>query len=337
VTHMKPTSSSRMTLVCMSIRSVLAFSGMVVLAACAPARNTGVGGRVLRVVPQADLEILDPIWSTADITRDHGYLIYDTLFGMDVNGRVMPQMVDTYQVSADKKTWTFTLRDGLEFHDGTPVTAEDVIASLQRWGQRDVMGKKLLSFVEGWETVKPDTFRMKLRQFYGLVLESLGKPSSSVPFIMPRRVATMPVNKQIDDTTGSGPFVFKKDEWRPGEKVVYVKNAKYRPRAEPASGTAGGKVVKVDRVEWIVIRDAQTQANALAAGEIDVIDRGGIRTVSIFQKKRRDPVGRDESPGQWHLLTLQPSGTAVRQRDDEAGGDVGAEPASVLANTGWQS
>jgi peptide/nickel transport system substrate-binding protein len=228
--------------------------------------------KVLKIAPHSNLTILDPIWTTAYITRNHGYLIYDTLFGTDAQGKIQPQMVDKWEVSRDKKTWTFTLRDGLEFHDGTPVTGEDAIASLARWGKRDGMGEKLMTFVEGMEAVNAKTFRIRLKEPYGLVLESLGKPSSNVPFIMPKRVADTPADKQLDDTTGSGPFVFDRAQWKPGEKVVYLRNPKYRPRSEPASGTAGGKVVKVDRVEWVIIKDPQTQANALAANEIDIIE-----------------------------------------------------------------
>ena len=240
------------------------------LFACVPA--VAQAEKVLRIAPHSNLVILDPVWTTAYITRNHGYMVYDTLFGTDEHGAVKPQMVDKWQVSRDRRLWTFTLRDGLAFHDGAPVTSEDVIASLERWGKRDAMGGKLMSFVEAMETVDARTFRMRLREPYGLVLESLGKPGSNVPFIMPKRVAATPADRQIDDYTGSGPFVFKRDEWRPGEKIVYVKNPNYRPRGEPPSGTAGGKVAKVDRVEWVVIKDPQTQANALLNGEIDLIE-----------------------------------------------------------------
>jgi peptide/nickel transport system substrate-binding protein len=248
---------------------------LVALAACllvhAPIWAQGTQ-KVLRIAPHSNLTILDPIWTTAYITRNHGYLIYDTLFGMDATGKIQPQMVEKWEASKDKKTWTFTLRDGLEFHDGKPVTSEDVIASLARWGKRDAMGEKLMDFVEGIEAVSAKSFRIKLKEPYGLVLESLGKPSSNVPFVMPKRVADTPADKQIDDSTGSGPFVFDKAQWKPGERVVYLRNQKYRPRSEPPSGTAGGKVAKVDRVEWVIIKDPQTQVNALAANEIDVIE-----------------------------------------------------------------
>ena len=196
---------------------------------------------VVRMAPHSNLTILDPGWTTAYITRNHGYMIYDTLFGMDANGKIQPQMVERYEVSKDKKTWTFTLREGLEFHDGKPVTSADVIASLTRWAKRDSMGELMMSYVEGLEAVNEKTFRLKLKQPYGLVLESLGKPSSNVPFILPKRVADTPSDKQIDDNTGSGPFVFKKDEWKPGERVVYVKNPRYQPRREAASGTPAAR------------------------------------------------------------------------------------------------
>jgi peptide/nickel transport system substrate-binding protein len=235
---------------------LLALFGSVALFACTPASVPAKADgdeKVLRVAPVSDLENLDPMSSSSYIIRDHGYMIYDTLFGMDANGKIQPPIVDTYVRSGDKKTWTFTLREGLEFHDGKQVTSDDVIASIKRWEQKDTMGQTLMS-VASWEAVNAKTFRLTLSTPYGLVLESLGHPDSYVPFIMPKRVADTPVSTSIDDTTGSGPFIYKKDESRKGEKVVYIRNTKYKPRVEPASGTAGGKVAKVDRVEWIIIK-----------------------------------------------------------------------------------
>ncbi|MDP1534811.1 MAG: ABC transporter substrate-binding protein, partial [Rubrivivax sp.] len=144
---------------------------------------------VLRVVPHSNLAILDPIWTTAYMSRNHGYMIYDTLFGTDENAKIKPQMVDTWSVSPDNRLWTFKLRKGLAFHDGAPVTGEDVIASLQRWGKRDAMGSALMTFVQRMDTPEPDTFRIFLGEACGFVLEALGKPSSNVPFIMPKRIA----------------------------------------------------------------------------------------------------------------------------------------------------
>ena len=134
-----------------------------------------------------NLTILDPIWTTAYVTRDHGYMIYDTLFSTDEKNEVKPQMVDKYEVSADKTLWTFTLRDGLEWHDGQPVTAEDCVVSLKRWAARDSMGQKLMEFVAELKPVDAKTFTLKLKEPYGLVLDSLAKQSSNVPFMMPKR------------------------------------------------------------------------------------------------------------------------------------------------------
>jgi peptide/nickel transport system substrate-binding protein len=226
----------------------------------------------LRVVMHSDLKIVDPIWTTAYITRNHGYMIYDTLFSMDEKGEIKPQMIEKYDESADKKTYTFTLREGLLWHDGKPVTAEDCIASIKRWGAKDALGQKLMTFIESMTGDDPRTFTIKLKDPTGLLIFGLGKPSSNVPFMMPKRVAETDPNTQISEFVGSGPFVFKTDEWKPGDKAVYVKFDKYKPRAEPASGLSGGKVVKVDRVEWRAISDHQQAINALIAGEIDYME-----------------------------------------------------------------
>jgi len=226
----------------------------------------------LRMVAHSDLKILDPIWTTAFITRNHAYLIYDTLFAQDASQKIQPQMVDKWTVSDDKLTYTFTLRDGLKFHDGQPVTSEDVIPSLKRWAAKDGMGQQLFALVKELVAIDAKTFRLVLKEPFGLTLEALGKPSSNVPFIMPRRIAETPANEQIKEYVGSGPFILKTDEWKPGEKVVYVRNPNYVPRAEPPSALAGGKVAKVARIEWLAISDPMTAANALIAGEIDLIE-----------------------------------------------------------------
>ena len=176
----------------------------------------------LRMVSHADIKILDPIWTTALITRNFGYMVYDTLFSTDADLKVQPQMAEKYTVSDDKMTWTFTLRDGLLWSDGTPVTSDDCIASIERWGARDTFGQALLQSTGELKKIDDKTFAIVLKQPFGLVLESLGKISSNVPFMMPKRVAETDPYKQIIDYTGSGPFIFKADEWKPGEKAVFV-------------------------------------------------------------------------------------------------------------------
>ncbi len=254
-----------------------------ILTAAAVAAPLAIGGiasapgalaeSVLRVIPHADLKNLDPIWTTAYITRNHGYLIYDTLVAMNEDFVPQPQMVDSYETSEDGLTWTFTLRDGLKFHDGAPVTSEDCIASLKRWGARDGMGQKLMSVIDEMVAVDDKTFQFKMKEPYGLVLESIGKISSNVPFMMPKRVAETDPFEQITDYTGSGPFKFEASEWVPGSKVVYSKFADYVPRSEPVSAASGGKVAKVDKVIWTYFPDQTTALNAVMAGEIDFFEQ----------------------------------------------------------------
>ena len=268
----------------MNIRRFAA-AGMSLLALAAMAGTAGAQDKVLRIVPHSNLAILDPIWTTAYMSRNHGYMIYDTLFGTDEKNQIKPQMVEEWSASPDKRLWTFKLRPGLEFHDGKPVTSEDVVASLARWGKRDAMGTALMTFVDRMDTPAPDTFRIFLREACGFLLEALGKPSSNVPFIMPKRMADTDAFKQIEEHIGSGPYVFKRDEFKPGDKAVYLKNAKYVPRKEAPSGSAGGKNVYVERVEWnLALRDAQAQANALSKGEVDIIEAPAFENVEALKK-----------------------------------------------------
>src|SRR3954451_18589669 len=228
-------------------------------------------GKTITAVMHSDLRLLDPIITTACIQRDYGYMVYDTLLATDANFKIQPQMAE-WKVSDDKLTYTFTLRDGLKGHDGTPVTAEDCVASLKRWGKSDNMGQKLMDFTASIEPIDAKSFALKLKEPYGLVLDSIGKPSSYVPFMMPKRMAETPAGQQMKEQIGSGPFKFVQAEFQPGVKAVYEKNKDYVPRKEPPSWTSGGKVVKVDRVEWITMADAQTAVNALQSGDIDFME-----------------------------------------------------------------
>lgn len=238
----------------------------------------------LRVVPSAPLQILDPLSTTAYITRDHGYMVYDTLFGTDLEGNVHPEMVDTYSIDAAKTTWTFTLRDGLKFHNGSPVTAADVVASLQRWQSKDTLGGKMKARTTAITAIDDKSFQIKLSAPFGPMLIALGKPSAIVPFIMPKAVIDEAGNGPITKIIGSGPFKFVADEFKPGERAVYIKNPDYKPRSEPARGTSGGKVVKVDKVELIFLRDAQTAVNALRNKEVDYIDQPSFEQVNDLKK-----------------------------------------------------
>ena len=274
-------------------------------------------GKTLRFIPEADLRVLDPIWTTAYITRNHGYMVYDTLFAIDEHFKVQPQMADKYEVSQDGLLYTITLRDGLKFHDGQPVRSADCIASLQRWAKRDGFGQKTAEMVVEMKPVNDKTFTIRLKQPYPLLIESIGKLSSNVPFIMPERIASTDAFTQITDATGSGPFKFMKDEWVPGNKAVYVKNTDYVPRKEPPSWAAGGKVVKVDRVEWVYIPDPATAAAAITAGEVDMWQQLHPDLVPVLQRSKDvvvanvDPLG---SSGILRFNHLQPPFNNVKMR-----------------------
>jgi len=268
----------------MKRRVLFAATGLLGLSLLAPVVAQAQDNKVFRFVPHANLAVLDPIWTTAYVTRNHAYMIYDTLFSEDAQGNIKPQMVDTYTNSTDRKTWTFKLRSGLEFHDGKPVTSEDVVASLKRWASRDAMGGILNTFIDRYETPDANTFRMILKEPSGIVIDALGKASSNVPFIMPARIAATPGAEQIKEHIGSGPFIFKADEFKPGALAVYTRNAKYKSRTEAPSGMAGGRPVNFDRVEWVIIRDPQTQFNAIKAGEVDMVEQPSFEQYETLKK-----------------------------------------------------
>lgn len=281
--------------------SGLSWTSRAALAAAALSLSQGSllaqDGSTLRVVPYADLRNLDPIWTTATITQTHGYMIYDTLFAMDENLEPQPQMVDGFEVSDDGLTYTFDLREGLTFHDGSPVEAQDVVASLERWAARDNMGGALMEVTQSLSALDGDTFELVLSEPYGLVVDSLAKPVSNVPFIMPAEVAATDPFEQVTSYIGSGPFVFDEEAWVPGNKVVYRKFEGYVPREEPPSGLAGGKVVKLDTVEWYYLPDPGTAIAALRNNEVDFYESPPIDLVPVLESdpnivvEEQDPYG----------------------------------------------
>jgi len=271
-------------------RLLAAAAAVIVLVASSASAST------MRIASHGRLSVIDPIWTTAYVARSHGYLVYDTLFTMDENFEPQPQMVDTWTVSEDRKAWTFTLRDGLQWHDGTDVTAEDCIASLQRWGKRDGMGQLLFKDVVSLTTADKKTFTMTLREPYGWVLASLAKLSANVPFMMPKRIAETDPMQPIKDATGSGPFIFKQDE-RQANKAVYIRNPHYMPRSEAQSLAAGGKIVKVDRLEWLYFPDQKKAVQALLDGKVDYVESPSTKLIPMLEDKKRvvvastDPLG----------------------------------------------
>jgi len=249
-----------------SLLKGLAASGAVL---SAPAFAQG-RARTLRFIPQIDLAFLDPHWTTANVTRNHGYMVFDTLYGLDENDVAHPQMAEGHTVEDDGRRWTIRLREGLLFHDGTPVLARDCVASLRRWGARDSFGGALMRATDEISAPDDRTIVFRLKKPFPLLPDALAKTTAMMPAIMPARVAATDPGTQITEIIGSGPFRYVADERLQGARNVYAKFDRYRPRdGGPAIGSAGPKVVHYDRVVWNTIPDASTAAGAMVSGEQD--------------------------------------------------------------------
>jgi len=236
----------------------------------APRLATAQGRNVLKFIPQTDITVLDPIMATVYATRDHAYMVFDTLYGTDSQYRTTPQMVAGHVVENDGRLWKLTLREGLKFHDGSKVLARDCVASIQRWGKRDPFGQALMAVTDEVSAADDRTIVFRLKEPFPLLPAALGKLSPLVPAMMPERLARTDAFTQVTEMVGSGPFRYKADERISGARVVYEKFTDYVPRPDGTPDwTAGPKVVNVDRVEWTVIPDPATAAAALQRGEQD--------------------------------------------------------------------
>jgi peptide/nickel transport system substrate-binding protein len=254
----------------MNRRQLLASGAATAVTLFAPNIARAADSKVLRFIPQADLAVLDPVWTTAYVTRNHGMMVFDTLFGQDLAYQPQPQMVKGVVTGNDGKNWTLTLRDGLRFHDNTPVLARDCVASIERWGKRDAFGQALLAATDELSAPDDMTIAFRLKRPFPLLPDALGKAGVAICPMMPERLAKTDPFKQVTEMVGSGPFRFLTNERIPGAKVVYERFAGYVPRPDGTpSLIAGPKVVKFDRVEWYVIPDAATALGALQKGEVD--------------------------------------------------------------------
>ncbi|SDR51025.1 peptide/nickel transport system substrate-binding protein [Rhizobiales bacterium GAS113] len=260
-----------------SALALLATSAVAPVAAAAPAK-------VLRVAPHADLSLLDPMFASIVITREYALMVYETLFAWDANLQPRPQMVDSWTTSPDGLVWRFNLRDGLRFHSGEPVTTSDVIASLKRWMQRDIVGQKLGAAAASLDRIDDKTFEIKLKQPVGYMLFALGSGIGQIPAIMRAKDLEGDPAKPVTTAIGSGPFMLNKAETVSGSRVVFDRNTNYVPRQEPASGLAGGRVAKVDRVEWKFTPDPATAAAALQNGEVDIWEQPTLDLVALITR-----------------------------------------------------
>ncbi|MBV9824621.1 MAG: ABC transporter substrate-binding protein [Alphaproteobacteria bacterium] len=263
------------------LRFVAAFAvGILLYASGARAEN------VIRASLNTELTVLDPIVSTINATRVFAYLVFDELIGIDNEGHYHPQMLEGWQISDDRLTYTFKLRDGLKWSDGTPVTAEDCVASIKRWGKRESLGKQLMAATRDMQPVDAKTFLLELNEPFAFVIEALGKPGNTIPVMMPARIAATDPATPVKEIVGSGPFIFHQREWKPGDKAVFTPNPYYKPRSEPAEGLSGGKVVKVDRVELISIPDQAMRVAGLQTGELDLLE---VVPFDFISALRNDP------------------------------------------------
>ncbi len=274
----------------------------------APALAQGAVGRTLRVIPQANLTSLDPVWTTAVVTRNHAFLIYDQICATNAAGEVKPQMAEGWDVAQDGLAWTFRLRDGLMFHDGEKVLARDCVASIERWRKRDPFMQVLAANIAAIEAVDDRTFRFRLHRPTPLLIMALGQTQFPC-FVMPARVAATDAFQQTRESIGSGPFRFLVDEWNPGQRAVWARNERYVPRQEAVDGLAGGRVPKIDRIEWTIITDPATSANAMAQGEQDYWEYPLHDLLPMLRRSRNVVVEQrllDGTYGICRFNTLQP-------------------------------
>jgi peptide/nickel transport system substrate-binding protein len=276
------------------------------------------GLKTLRVIHTGNLAVLDPIWTTAPGSKDYGYLTFDQLIAVDADYVPQPQMAEGWSVEDGGKTYVIGLREGLTFHDGVPVRSQDCIPSIQRWGARDGFGQMMMRFVDAMEVIDDRKFRIRLKQPFTLLPAALGKLSSSQCFIMPERMAKTDPMKPLTETIGSGPFRFLREEWVPGARAAWAKFDGYIPRKEPVSGIAGGRVPRVDRIEWSIISEGATATAALQSGEQDYWDTPTPDLVPVLKADPNITVEVRNQSGIYYMLQfnhLQPpfNNPATRQ------------------------
>ena len=259
---------------------------LAAMALAAPRVVRAEGASTLRFVPAADLAVLDPILTSAYVTRNHSFLVFDTLYGLDSALRPQPQMAAGHTVEDDGLTWTFTLREGLRFHDGTPVLARDAVASIQRWSVRDPFGIVMASRTNEMTATSDGVFRIRLKKPFPVMLDGFAHCSTYLMPIMPARLASMPATTQVTEMVGSGPYRFMADERVSGSRVVYQRFDGYQPRPEPASFLAGAKRPLMERIEWRTVPDAATAAAALRNNEVDWWEQPGIDLLPQLRRSR---------------------------------------------------
>jgi peptide/nickel transport system substrate-binding protein len=254
------------------------------LAAAVISPGARASDRTVRASLNTELQSLDPVYASVNATRVFSYLVFDTLIAIDSAGTYHPQMLESWEISPDRLSYTFRLRDGLGWSDGAPVTSEDCIASIKRWATREAFGGQLIAATGDFRVVDPKTFELHLKRPFAFVIEALGKPGIIIPIMMPARLAKLDASKPVPEVVGSGPFLFRRNEWRPGERAIFDRNPNYHPRAEPPDGLSGGKAVHIDRVDLVSMPDQATRVAALQTGELDLLEVVPFDFVDVLQK-----------------------------------------------------
>ena len=253
--------------------------------------------RTLRFVPQANLSLLDPIFTTAQPTVNHGWAIYDLLFGINGKLEAKPQMADGYSLSDDGRVYTIKLRDGLKFHNGEPVRAQDCAPSLARWAARETIGQTVWQYVDECKAADDKTLVIKLKRPIGIFIDAIARGGASVAFMMPEHIAKTDPFKQIAEHIGSGPYKFLPKEFIPGAAVAYERHKEYDARQEPAEWSSGGKVAHFERIEWKIIPDTATAAAALQSGEIDWYEHCQADLLPVLRKNPDIAFGKANPTG----------------------------------------
>jgi peptide/nickel transport system substrate-binding protein len=288
----------------MKRRELLALSAAM-LAAPSVIRAQGTAGArsTLRFVPQADLALLDPVFNTALVTRNHAMMVYDQLYGLDENYQPRPQLVEGHAIEDGGRTWRITLRQGPTFHDGTPVRAADAVASIARWCQADVLGQNIRAITDEMTAVSDRVFVIRLKKPFPFLAAALAKPSSFCP-VMQERFARLPVSTQVTEIVGSGPFRWVAGERMAGVRAVYTRFEGYVPREEPASFLAGGKRAYLDRVEWHTLPDPATAASAMQQGEVDWWEQPTPDLLPLLRRNRNLRVEVKDKSGSMSMIRL---------------------------------
>lgn len=276
------------------------------LALGAPAIGRAESQTTLRFVPQSDLVSLDPIFTPAYVTRNHGFMVFDTLYGVDDKLQPTPQMVAGHTVDANGLVWELKLRDGLWWHDGQKVLARDCVASIKRWAKRDSFGAMLMANTAELTAPTDVLIRFRLNAPFPMLPIALAKaPSTPMCAMMPERLANTDPFKEVPEIVGSGPF-----RYLPGERILGARNAyarfeKYVPRPDGVTTwTSGPKIVHYDRVVWNTLPDVATATSAIQTGEQDWLAYVSPDVIDLVQKSPGVQVARLDPAGMVNYLQI---------------------------------